>query len=154
MSKPPDKLQSSHSGVRSMVEGDAYTAFNSLEEARGNADTVVIFEGDYGGTIYMTVPIDRVKCAAATLAQALQDIDAMCWGDPDGAGMFFEERPVGSGVPGGMGGGTVTGGLWLHPNLEPLGIRDEIEEVLAGSRRRIEPTGRDWDSVRPKPKLP
>ena len=154
MSKPPVKLPSTHSGVRYLMEGNGYTAFDSLEEARNAKDAVCIFEGDYGGTIYLTIPIESVKCDAATLAQALQDIDAMCWDDPEGAGIFFEKRPLGSGVAGGMWGGVVTDGLWLHPDLEPLSVRDEVEEVFAGVRPRIDPAGRDWDTARSKPKLP
>lgn len=150
MVKPSEKLPPKHSGVRSLVEGDHYQALESLADARGQADAVVIFEGDDGGTIYLTVPVDQIACDEPTLQELLADVDAICWADSSSSGMFFECRAVGSSVAGGMGGGLVTAGLWLHRDIEHLGLRSEIQEVLAGCRPRLDPTERSWNSIKPR----
>lgn len=54
------------------------------------------------------------------------------------AEMFFEVRPVGSGVAGGMDGAAVCDGLWIHRELDALDLRDQIRDVLAGRKDRIE----------------
>src|SRR5215469_2619546 len=114
-------LPGHHSAVRSMMaeaSGDAYTAFTTLVAAREHPSSVVIFEGDYGGTIYLTNPVDRVICDESALKQLLFDIDAMCWSDTEGALVVYEVVPIGEGVAGGMGGGRVVDGLWLHSEVE------------------------------------
>ncbi|MEM7227077.1 MAG: hypothetical protein AAF495_29185 [Pseudomonadota bacterium] len=67
----------------------------------------MIFEGDHGGTIYLTVPVSQVGCGEATLRRLLLDIDALYWANDEGTGLFPEPRPANSGVIGGMGGGLV-----------------------------------------------
>ena len=133
------------SPVRRLVEGATYQAYASLEGARGQADATVVLEGDFGGTIYLVAPVDGVRCDEATLSRLLSDIDQMCWRDLEMARVAIERRPVGSGVAGGMGGGRVQKTLWLHPELEALGVRREIEDILAGKPYRLDPSGRRWD---------
>ena len=150
MGKGPDRfkpLPGHHSQVRSMMaeaSGDAYTAFTTFMAAREHPASVVIFEGDYGGTIYLTIPVHQVACSEAALKQLLFDIDAMCWSDTRGARVVYEVVPVGGGVAGGMGGGQVVDGLWLHAGVEALGMREDIQQVLNGQRQRIDATGKDW----------
>jgi hypothetical protein len=144
---PPEQLPPHHSWVRSMMadaRGTDYIAFRTLAEAREHPDSAVIFEGDYGGTIYLTVPVRLIACDHLVLRDLLADIDTMCWADPSGARVLYERRPVGSGVAGGMGGGRIIEGLWLHARLEALGVRDEIEAVLAGRLTHISTAGRRW----------
>jgi len=130
------------SPVRSILEGSNYVSLAGLAEARQHADACLIMEGDYGGTIYLTSPISIVECDEPTLCQLLLELDDMYWGDPDGAQICFELRPVGSAVAGGMGGGVVQSGIWMHANLEELRIGKEIEEVLRGTRARFDAAGR------------
>src|SRR5690348_395521 len=109
-----------HSPLRSMMAeafGDAYTAFTTLVAAREHPGSVVIFEGDDGGTIYLTNPVDRVICDETALKQLLFDIDTMCWSDTDSARVVYEVVPIGAGVAGGMGGGCIVDGLWLHSEV-------------------------------------
>jgi hypothetical protein len=43
-----------------------------------------------------------------------------------------------------MGGGQVVDGLWLHSEVEALGMREDIQQVLNGLRQRIDTTGKHW----------
>jgi hypothetical protein len=140
-------LPAHHSAVRSILakaHGGDYAALESFDLARAHADAIVIMEGDEGGTIYLTVPIRKVSCGEVALNHLLSDIDAMCWAQLGTAQVFYEVLPIGGGVAGGMGGGRVGDGLWLHPKLERLSVRKEIEEVLQGQRERIEAAGKRW----------
>jgi hypothetical protein len=124
------------------ASGDAYTAFTTLTAAREHPASVVIFEGDYGGTIYLTIPVRHVACGETALKQLLFDIDAMYWSDTHGTRVVYEVVPVGAGVAGGMGGGLVVDGLWLHPKIEALGMREDIQQVLDGQRQEIDTNGK------------
>jgi hypothetical protein len=124
------------------ASGDAYTAFTTFTAAREHPASIVIFEGDYGGTIYLTIPVHQVVCGEAALKQLLFDIDSMCWSDMRGARVVYEVVPIGAGVAGGMGGGQVVDGLWLHSEVEALGMRGVIQQVLNGQRQRIDVTGK------------
>jgi len=86
------RLLEQHSQVRSMMaeaSGNIYMALETFAAARGRPGSVVIFEGDYGGTIYLTIPVREVACDEAALEQLLIDIDAMCWSDSRGARMVM-----------------------------------------------------------------
>jgi hypothetical protein len=140
-------LPAHHSAVRSILakaHGGDYIALESFDVARARPDAIVIMEGDDGGTIYLTVPIGKVSCGEVALNHLLSDIDAMCWAEFSAAQVLYEVLPIGGGVAGGMGGGRVADGLWLHPELERLSVRQEIEEVLQGQRERIETAGKRW----------
>ena len=136
-----------HSALRSIMAdafGKTYTAFETLAAARQHPDSVVIFEGDYAGTIYLTTPVREVGCGEPALRQLLRDIDAACWSDSDTAFVIYEVIPIGAAVAGGMGGGRVLDGLWLHPRVEELGMRDDIQQVLNGGIERIDAGGKRW----------
>lgn len=133
-------LPEHHSPVRAILaaaRGQPYTAFENLVAARAHPDGALVFEGDYGGMIYLTAPARLISCDEGTLEQLLADIDDLCWGDSGGAGLYFEALPVGSSVAGGMGGGRVVEGVWLHADLEGLLLRPEIVAVLAGRSARL-----------------
>ena len=117
---PTRLLPDHHSPVRSIAEawGTDYVALETFEAARNRPDSIVILEGDCGGTIYLTVPIYRVTCGEVALNQLLSDIDAMCWADLSMALVLYEVLPIGGALAGGMGGGQVVDGLWLHPKLK------------------------------------
>jgi hypothetical protein len=125
------------SPVRRMVadaHGGEYKAIESLDEARAMTDAAIVMEGDYGGSIYLTCPAGLVGCDEPTLRQLLHDLDGYDWNDPEGVGFYYEVAPVGSGVAGGTGGGVVTDGVWLHPDLEAKGLRERVEAVITGKR--------------------
>ncbi len=117
--------------------GISHMRFDTLESAKQAPDAVAVMEGDYGGQIYFTCPVRHIRCASTALRQLLDDLDECQWGDPDGAGLYYEVGNPGSCVAGGMGGGAIIHGVWLHERLEHL--RSQVEEVIAGTRTRIEP---------------
>jgi hypothetical protein len=122
------------------ARGESYCALRSLEEAKQAPDGRVILEGDWGGQVYLTCPASLVKCGLDVLEQLLRDLDSRCWAcnEGEGSGIYFERQPVGTGVWGGMGGGLITEGLWLHEKIEGFGMRSQIEDVLAGRRSRLD----------------
>jgi hypothetical protein len=141
------RLPQHHSQVRSLMaeaSGNIYTALKTFAAARDHPDSVIIFEGDYGGTIYLTIPVREAACDEAALKQLLCDIDAMCWSDSRGARIVYEVVSVGTRVAGGMGGGQVVDGLWLHPRVEALEMREDIQQVLGGQREQIDTAGKHW----------
>ena len=130
------------SAVRRMIadaHGGGYNAVRSLDEAKATPGAAIVMEGDYGGSIYLTCPAHLVHCGERTLRQLLDDLDEHEWGegDPEGAGLYYEVAPVGSGIAGGSGGGVVANTVWLHPDLEAKGLRAGVEAVIAGERPRI-----------------
>ena len=141
------ETSASHSPLRSLmteVSGGGYTALETFAVAREQPGSIVIFEGDDGGTIYLTIPVPEVACGEPALRQLLLDIDTMCWSDHSMARTVYEIVAVGETVAGGMGGGQVVGGLWLHPQVEALGMREEIQQVLKGQLERIDTGGKRW----------
>ena len=136
------------SPVRSMLaeaRGDKYEAFASLAEAREHRDAAMIMEADSGGQILMTCPVSRIAAEESVLVQLLCDLEMITWGGgglsesdvPFEASMHYERLPPGSGVAGGMGGGVVVDGVWVHEALVTLGLRQQIEDVIAGIRARL-----------------
>ncbi|MGH2781979.1 MAG: hypothetical protein ACRDLA_11355 [Thermoleophilaceae bacterium] len=94
-------------------------------------------QGDDGGSIYLTCPTRLVRCDEATLRRLLHDLDTRVWDDPEMAGLFYERAPTGASIAGGTGGGIVTDGVWLHPELEAKGLRAAVGDVIAGRREQI-----------------
>jgi hypothetical protein len=111
----------------------------SLAEAQATSDGVVVFEGDYGGQIYLTCPASMVRCDESSLQTLLTDIDTLAFRDPPSARIYYERHAVSTGIWGGMGGGIVTGSLWVHPRLEAEHpkIVAGVSEVLAARRARL-----------------
>ncbi len=139
---PPDHVIPEHeSALRRMVadgRGMPYQAFPFLSDAQRTADGAVVLEGDWGGTIYATCPACLLRCDEGTLGQLLRDLDALIWpGQPEDAGVFYLRLPAGSQVPGGMGGGIVIDGIWVHDTFEALGIAQQIRDVITGRASRI-----------------
>ncbi len=126
MFKPDDALQEHESPLRSMMAEAgmiSYHPLRSLEEARSYDDGVVVLEGDDGGQIYAVCPARLVSCSSETLRQLLLDLDARIWKDASMARMYYERKPVGAGIAGGMGGGNVAEGVWVHGELIRNGLR-------------------------------
>lgn len=136
------RLPDHESGLRSMhaeSHGQPYQALHTLEEAKSFPEGVVILEGDEGGQIYVVVPAVMVKCDISTLEQLLEDLDAIAWpeNDPDMRHIFYERHPIGSGVPGGMGGAVSTGTLWIHEGFRKLRLDSAIQEIIEGKRKTL-----------------
>lgn len=93
--------------------------------------------------IYVVAPVDRIRCSLEALDGLLRQLDELAWsgGQPDMRRVFYERRPVGSGIPGGTGGGLSTGDVWVHPEFEAAGLRNAIADVLEGRRRRLRESG-------------
>lgn len=131
----PSILPDHESAVRRLVSdasGRPYRPLRSLGEARSYPDGVVIFEGDWGGQVYATCPASLARCTAATLDLLLRDFDAVGWCELAGARVFYERLPVGAGVAGGMGGGRIIQGLWVHDRIARLGLTAAIWDILTG----------------------
>ena len=85
-----------------------------------NTGTWLVFEGDWGGQIYLTVPSHLVG-EEAHVSELLMKLDAFAWDCNEGDGCSTYEYDPASfggtaedGVSGGMGGGELRDGLWLH----------------------------------------
>ena len=129
----PDVLPDHESPARRMIadaHGGSYRAVKSLADAKATPDGVVVLEGDYGGQIYVVVRASRVACSAEVLQRLLAELDATEWDDPEGARVYYEVQPIGSGIRGGMGGAFVADAIWVHPRLAPL--QPAIAEVVSG----------------------
>jgi len=137
------ELPDHHSGVRSMVD-KTYRAYRSLEAAREDPDTAVVMEGDWGGSVYLTCPVRLVRCDATTLEAVLAVLDKLDWDDPEGARVYYEHLPAGSGVAGGTGGGIVVDGVWVNPHFkshraagEDVSLATALADVVLGRRTTV-----------------
>ena len=101
-----------------MAEAGAasYRPLPSLAAAQADPHGIVVFEGDDGGQIYVVCPACAVVCCEERLQQLLVDLDEIEWPesqDPSMRRIYFESRAPGEVIPGGTGGGQVTGGPWI-----------------------------------------
>ena len=120
--------------MRSMYaegRGETYSSYPDLASAVAN-NAHVILQGDYGGQIYFTCPAAKIKCSEEDLKKLLAYLDAHAWKDASGTGIYFEDRPKNSGVPGGMGGGLASDDVWLHPKLQELGLEAKVRSFAFG----------------------
>ncbi len=103
------------------------TSFRSFDEAKKASDGVVFLEGDWGGQVYLTCPTKYVQCDEETLKNLLREINYIEWGcnEGDGAKIDYRRANPGDNVGGGMGGGVVDDGLWIHPD-----IADDKKELI------------------------
>jgi hypothetical protein len=131
-----DELPEYVSGVRYMTAkafGRPYRAVQSLAKAQAEENFALILEGDYGGQIYATCPVNKIHCEEKTLRQLLFDIDGLTWENPEGCGLHFEYAPIGTPISGGMGGGQIVMDVWVHAELHELGLATAIADVIHGS---------------------
>lgn len=101
------------------ANGLEYKPLNTLEEARNTTNAVVVLDGDYGGQVYATCPIKHLKpeITHAQLEAVCKQVSALEWEQEDDWQVSYQIKEVGQGVWGGMGGGRVIDGLWMHPKL-------------------------------------
>jgi hypothetical protein len=113
---------------------DSLATLRTLDEARTMEHTAVVMQGDAGGQIYLTVPVKYVMCDEDALRGLLDALDALEWNEPARARLNFELAPIGSGVMGGMGGGLVIDGVWMHKRLDAGGVLPLAVSVIYGRR--------------------
>src|SRR3989339_1650587 len=79
----------------------------------------LVFEGDFGGQIYLTARLDKLGDGACFVL-LLDKLDTAAWSTNDGDGkswhLFLTDHPR-RGVNGGMGGGRLRAGVWLHKEV-------------------------------------
>ena len=102
--------------------------------ANGWNDVWLVLEGDWGGQIYLTVPWNLLGEDAKVLP-LLKGLDREAWACNDGDGRqayLYSPRERGQrtrGVAGGMGGGRLTDGIWLHHTFG-YGWHQEARQLL------------------------
>ena len=136
----PEEYMSDVRYIASHAHGTEYKPINNYSQAKEREHSYVIMEGDYGGQIYLTCPMKLVNCAHETLLQLATDLDNMYWQEAEGCRVFYEEYAEPQGVWGGMSGGLVDDGLWMHPEFESADIENRVWEVLQGQRARADIT--------------
>jgi hypothetical protein len=96
----------------------------------------VIIEGDYGGQIFATCPARLIGCSEERLGNLAAELETgiNATDDASPAQVVFEPVPIGGGVPGGMGGGWVTDGVWVHAEIRQVGWQPAVEGILLGSQ--------------------
>jgi len=139
----PYEIPEYESRVRRMMAdgyGTPFYPIRTLEEARQHDDGVAILQGDWGGQIYAVIPARLIRCSGDTLQKLLMDLDTAAWScnEHEGAAIYYERKPAGTGVTGGMGGGASTGELWVHPEFSRIAA--QIGRVIAGEQESIHMT--------------
>lgn len=120
------------------AHGTPFHPLRTLDEARQHADGVAILQGDWGGQIYAVIPARMIRCSQDTMQRLLLDLDTEAWScnENEGASIYYEIKPVGTGVAGGMGGGASTGELWVHPEFEK--IEKQIRRIVIGEQETLD----------------
>ena len=79
----------------------------------------LVMEGDWGGQVYLSVPMATVGATLADIDMLLTEIDHACWScnEGEGSSWYMVDGQPGEGVMGGMGGGILLNQLWLHEEL-------------------------------------
>jgi hypothetical protein len=113
--------------IRELID-DNFSPIASYGEAKEDPSGYAVMHGDDGGQIYLTVPLSRIKASQEELADLLRRIDAKEWNDPRTRLLYYEHGSVGQEISGGMGGGILTDGLWLHPALKTRQL--DVEHAL------------------------
>jgi hypothetical protein len=123
-------------GVDADIDDPSYASFS---QAQASPAAVAVLSGDYGGTIYLTVPMARVRCTEEQLNTLLSDLDAIhCMGGAEyQVRVTYHDVPVPGHIAGGDGGGEVIDGVWTHPSWIDDEIATLANEVIAGRRARL-----------------
>jgi hypothetical protein len=110
--------------------GGKYKPLKNFNEAIKQDNSYMIMEGDWGGQIYLVIPVKLVKCSRDAIEKLLIELDTIAWqvNEGDGKGIYFEIMERDTLVLGGMGGGRAKDGLWVHKNFE--NIRSKIQDVI------------------------
>ena len=114
------------------------TNFKSFNEAKQVSNGMAVLVGDFGGQIYLTCPMKHIKCDEKTLEKLLREIDSFEWDCNEGDGIcvtYMRGNPKDY-VSGGMGGGLVEDGLWIHPDIAD-NKKELIRKVINGELASI-----------------
>jgi hypothetical protein len=130
-------LRSHQSAARTFLaesKGRVYRSFRTLAEARDAPVAAVIVEGDYGGQIFATCPASLVACTEERVRRLAEELETRVNATTyaGSAQVLFEPIPIGGGVAGGMGGGGVIDGVWVHEEIRQLGWAEDVEAILLG----------------------
>ncbi|MFH1533849.1 MAG: hypothetical protein ABID64_02865 [Nitrospirota bacterium] len=109
-----------------------FLSFRNLDEARKYKNIYLIMEGDYGRQIYLSAPIELIKCSEKILEKLLQKIDKIRCNDTGGAKICFEGMQKGQIISASVSKGIADNKLWVHKELEHM--KDEINGILRGKR--------------------
>jgi|TARA_Y100000310_G_C20261811_1_gene613974 hypothetical protein len=123
--------------ITSKAHGTPYKPIKDFEEAKKYDDSYMVMEGDWGGQIYLSIPVKKIKCNYNTLKNLLNEIDKKEWecNEGDGSGIYFERKNAGEGITGGIGGGVASENLWVHEDLDE--VKNKIFAVLNGKSKSI-----------------
>ena len=131
------KNDSAGGALRSWMNGAGkFKSYSDLETAKSDPNAYVVMEGDWGGQIYLTCPVKYIVCDEALLKKLLIKLDQICWkcNGGDGNGIRYETFNSGDIVPGGMDGGLIQDGLWIHSKIDEMdGMKEELETLIFGS---------------------
>lgn len=131
-------LRPGQSAARSMMAesgGRTYRSFRTLGDAKAAPIAAVMIEGDYGGQIFATCPVRLVGCSEERLRSLAEELETRT-NATDYAGSaqtIFEPIPVAGRVAGGMGGGRVVDGVWVHEEIRQLGWAPAVEGIILGT---------------------
>jgi hypothetical protein len=103
--------------------------------------TWLVLQGDWGGQVYLTVPSSLLGPNAKPQG-LLSEMDKYAWdcNEGDGASLFHVQvKHPQHGISGGMGGGRLTNGLWLHDEFlgHELGHGSRVAGVEEHWRQRV-----------------
>ena len=134
---PSKVIPGHHSPVNHIMaetSGEKYQPLQTLEEARVVSDGVVILEGDWGGSIFATCPVKYIKATHQEIETLCQSLEASFFPTNikhhgGGWGVFYQRKSPGDGVWGGMGGGLVIDGLWIHAKLGEILSKKIISDL-------------------------
>ncbi len=109
-----------------------FRPLKSFELAQKVENSYLIVEGDYGGQIFFIAPVAVIKCSKKVLGELIIKLNEISWHTKAGAGVsvYLEVLRVGSRIPGGMGGGRVLKGIWIHSEFNRL--KNKIIAVING----------------------
>jgi hypothetical protein len=93
-----------------------------LEKVRATEDLTkwwILMEGDWGGQVYLTIPLRLVTASPSAVMEVLKLIDSIAWdcNEGEGAEVYLKRAECGKCIGGGMGGGIFYDRLWLHPEF-------------------------------------
>ncbi len=98
----------------------------AIAEAQADPRSYVVIEGDWGGQVYLTCPAKLVLCDEMRLHELMIELNRLAWDEEDGEGgsVYYDQFDVGDLAFGGMGGGPITGELWIHDEFREPADRD------------------------------
>lgn len=108
-------------------------SLSSLDEAGRDPDGAVLLTRAGRAMLFAAAPAAQVQCDAGALHHLAADLDLLVWPAlPPAGGVSFEQWAIGSRVPGDLGGGRITPGIWVHPRLVDMGLEPRIRAVISG----------------------